>query len=312
MPYAENKQNMRHAPRFVEYVDIFSGADITPSAGSKDNIMLFDTFADTNPLEPLRYVPSTKIYQSISYYVLEGEIIYEINGKDVTLTKNTVLNVMPENTIEVKEVSPDIQYFMVVTYPKVSNQIFKEIGLTYSNARLSFQYFATPVNGQQMQDFFRIYNDIKRDMLGPDYEFKAEYIHSLLNAMMVKNINVHQYDPMPLEGNSNSRQYDVYCRFLSLLNKHAIEQRTVLFYAQQLNISSKYLSFVCTSYSKKNASAWIDEAVIQKAKALILVHHYSLIETSEALHFPTVSSFSRFFKRVVGMTPREFSLKESV
>ena len=312
MPYAENKQNMRHAPRFVEYVDIFSSADITPSAGSKDNIMLFDTFADTNPLEPLRYVPSTKIYQSISYYVLEGEIIYEINGKDVTLTKNTVLNVMPENTIEVKEVSPDIQYFMVVTYPKVSNQIFKEIGLTYSNARLSFQYFATPVNGQQMQDFFRIYNDIKRDMLGPDYEFKAEYIHSLLNAMMVKNINVHQYDPVPLEGNSNSRQYDVYCRFLSLLNKHAIEQRTVLFYAQQLNISSKYLSFVCTSYSKKNASAWIDEAVIQKAKALILVHHYSLIETSEALHFPTVSSFSRFFKRVVGMTPREFSLKESV
>jgi AraC-like DNA-binding protein len=312
MPYAEYKQNMRHAPRFVEYVDIFSSEDITPSAGSKDNIMLFDTFAETNPLEPLRHVPSTKIYQSISYYLLEGEITYEINGKDVTLTKNTVLNVMPENTLEVKDVSPDIQYFMVVTYPKVSNQIFKEVGLTYSNARLSLQYFATPVNGQQMQDFFRIYNDIKRDMQGPDYEFKAEYIRSLLNGMMVKNINIHQYDPVPLEGNSNSRQYDVYCRFLALLNKHAIEHRTVLFYANQLNISSKYLSFVCTSYSKKNASAWIDDAVIQKAKAMILVHHYSLIETSEALHFPTVSSFSRFFKRVVGMTPREFSQKEAV
>ena len=94
---------------------------------------------------------------------------------------------------------------------------------------------------------------------------------------------------------------------ICLLNKHAIQQRTVQYYAECLGISSKYLSFVCTSYSKKNASAWIDEAVIQKAKAMILVHHYSLGETSEALHFPTVSSFSRYFKRVTGITPKDFA-----
>ena len=227
------------------------------------------------------------------------------------MTRSTLVNVLPENILKATYISPDIRYFMIVTYPKVSNQIFKEIGLTYSNARLSLQHFITPINMQQMQDFLRIYTDIKRDLCGPDYEFKEEFIRCLLNGLMVKNINTHQYDPLPLEGNSNSRQYDVYCHFLSLLNKYAIEHRTVQFYAETLGISSKYLSFVCTCYSKKNASAWIDEAVIQKAKAMILVHHYSLGETSEALHFPTVSSFSRFFKRVTGDTPREFLRKES-
>ena len=84
----------------------------------------------------------------------------------------------------------------------------------------------------------------------------------------------------------------------------------MLFYANTLGISSKYLSFVCTCYSRRNASAWIDEAVIQKAKAMILVHHYSLSETSDALHFPTVSSFSRFFKRVTNETPKMYLQKE--
>ncbi|MBO7568829.1 MAG: AraC family transcriptional regulator [Bacteroidaceae bacterium] len=293
--------------RYVEYVDIFSGEGIVPSAGIKDSLLLFDTFNGTNPLSQLHYTAPTKIYQTLNIYLIEGECSIEINGKEETVKKNTLVTVMPENTLKIRFSSPDVQYFMVLSYPKLSNQIFQEIGLTYSNVRLSLHHFISSLSAKQKQEVFDIYKEIKRDILGPDYKFKEAYIHSLLNVLEVRNIGIHKYNPVPLEGDSNSRQYDVYCRFLSLLNKHAIEHRTVQFYAQALNISSKYLSFVCTSYSKKNASSWIDEAVIQKAKAMILVHHYSLSETCEILHFPTVSSFSRFFKRVTGITPKEFA-----
>lgn len=309
MSYSSSSQPMRNAPRFVEYVDIFSREDIIPSAGIKDNLLLFDTFNNINPLEQLNNAAPTKIYQRVSFYMIEGECIFEINGKQTTISSNTAVAIMPENTLKIKFVSQSVQYYMVVTYPKVSNQIFRETGFTYSNARLSLRHFISPMNTQQMRDTLRIYTDIKRDILGPDYEFKNEYLRCLLNALMVKNINIYQFEPTPLEGDSNSRQYDVYCKFLSLLNKYAIEHRTVQFYAKTLDISSKYLSFVCTSYSKKNASSWIDEAVVQKAKAMMLVHHYSLFETSEALHFSTVSSFSRYFKRVTGQTPKEFVKK---
>lgn len=306
MSYKSNDPTMRHTPRFVEYVDIFSREDIIPAAGMKDNIFLIDTFGGFNPLESLKDTPPTKIYQSVSYYLMEGEIVFDINGKEETVTRGTLVSVMPENIIKATRVSPIIRYFMIVTYPKLANQIYKEVGLTYSNARMSNQYFITSLTFEQMQEMLRLYNEIKREMLGPDYEFKAEYIRCLLNALMVKNINIHKYEPLPLVGNSASRQYDVYCRFLSLLNKHATEQRAVRFYADTLGISSKYLSFVCICYSKKNASAWIDDAVIQKAKAMLLVHHYSQQETTDALHFPTMSSFCRFFKRITGCTPREF------
>ena len=295
-----------HNTRFVEYVDIFSREDIIPSAGIKDILLLFDTFNETNPLEQLNDATPTKIYQRISFFLIEGECVFEINGMQTTVSKNTAVAIMPENTLKIKFTSPNIQYFMLVTYPKMSNQIFQETGFTYSNAHLSLRHFITPINVQQLRDTLRIYTDLKHDILGPDYELKNEFIRCLLNGLMVKNINIHKYFPMPLEGDSNSRQYDVYRKFLSLLNKYAIEHRTVQFYANTLNISSKYLSFVCTSYSKKNASSWIDEAVIQKAQAMMLVHHYSLSETCEALHFSTISSFSRYFKRVTGLTPKEF------
>ncbi len=300
-------QPMSRNTRYVEYVDIFSQEGIVPSAGIKDNILLFDTFDGANPLKKLHYANPTKIYQTINIYLIEGECSIEINGKEEIVKKDTLVTVMPENTLKIRFNSPNVQFFIVVLYPKLSSQIYQEIGLTYSNVRLSLHHFISALSTKQKQEVFDIYNEIKHDILAPDYEFKEAYIHSLLNVLEVRNINIHQYNPIPLEGDSNSRQYDVYCRFISLLNKHAIEHRTVQFYAQTLNISSKYLSFVCTSYSKKNASAWIDEAVIQKAKALIIVHHYSLSETSDILHFPTVSSFSRFFKRVVGITPKEFA-----
>ena len=47
---------------YVEYTDIFSREDIIPSAGIKDNLLLFDTFNGINPLEQLSNAISTKIY----------------------------------------------------------------------------------------------------------------------------------------------------------------------------------------------------------------------------------------------------------
>lgn len=307
MSYSASNLTDNQKNRYVEYVDIFSRADVLPSASIKDTLLLFDTFDGTNPLAFLHDSTTTnKLYQKICIYVTSGEYVIEINGKDTTVHACSMITIMPENITKTKSTSPDFNYFMMVVYPKLANLVYSDIGITYSNARMSLRHFISPMSTTQMQRAMQLYKDIKHDILSPDYEYKLAYIRALLNAMTIEGINVHQFNPMPLQGNSNSRQYDVYCRFLSLLNKHSIEHRSVQHYAEALGISSKYLSFVCVSYSNRNASTWIDDSVIQKAKALMVVHHYSFSEASEILHFPTVSSFNRFFKRVTGITPKMF------
>jgi len=295
-----------HNTGYIEYVDVFTKKEIQPSAGIPNFMLLFDTFEGRNPLESLYASDSQKMYQKINLYVRKGECLLEVNGNEAAVNANTLITIMPKSITRPKHISHDIEYFMLVIYPKLSNMTYNDLGITYSNAQMSLRHFIAPVSPDHMQRALNIYNEIKRDILAPPYEFQGIYLRSMLNALYVENINIHQYNPMPLTGTNHSRQYDVYCRFLAALNKHSIEHRSVQFYADLLGISSKYLSFVSISYSNRNASGWIDLSVIQKAKAFMVVHHYSLSETSEMLHFPTVSSFSRFFKRVTGMTPKTF------
>ena len=292
--------------RYVEYVDVFSQPNVVPTACVKNHLILFDSFSGNNPFNEIFYEIPNKIYQNLYIYITKGEMTISINNQDTELKSGDSIIIMPENIIRIKNMSTGIKYFMFVIYPKLASEIFNDIGLTYSSARLSLHHFTAQLDNEQMQRVLNIYDEIRHDLITFDYEYKALYIRSMLDILLVENINTHKIEAMPLEGDSNSRQYDVYCKFIALLNKHAVEQRSVQYYANTLGISSKYLSYVCISYSNKNASTWIDEAVIQKAKALILVHHYTLSETSEILHFSSISSFSRFFTRVMGMTPKNF------
>ena len=292
--------------RYVEYVDVFSQPNVVPTACVKNHLILFDSFSGNNPFNEIFYEIPNKMYQNLYIYITKGEMTISINNQDTELKSGDSIIIMPENIIRIKNMSTGIKYFMFVIYPKLASEIFNDIGLTYSSARLSLHHFTAQLDNEQMQRVLNIYDEIRHDLITFDYEYKALYIRSMLDILLVENINTHKIEAMPLEGDSNSRQYDVYCKFIALLNKHAVEQRSVQDYANALGISSKYLSYVCISYSNKNASTWIDEAVIQKAKALILVHHYTLSETSEILHFSSISSFSRFFTRVMGMTPKNF------
>ena len=292
--------------RYVEYVDVFSQPNVVPTACVKNHLILIDSFSGNNHFNEIFYEIPNKMYQNLYIYITKGEMSISINNQDTELKSGDSIIIMPENIIRIKNMSTGIKYFMFVIYPKLASEIFNDIGLTYSSARLSLHHFTAQLDNEQMQRVLNIYDEIRHDLITFDYEYKALYIRSMLDILLVENINTHKIEAMPLEGDSNSRQYDVYCKFIALLNKHAVEQRSVQYYANTLGISSKYLSYVCISYSNKNASTWIDEAVIQKAKALILVHHYTLSETSEILHFSSISSFSRFFTRVMGMTPKNF------
>ena len=103
-----------------------------------------------------------------------------------------------------------------------------------------------------------------------------------------------------------SRQSIQFRNFIELLNEHSIREREVQFYAKKLGITPKYLSALCIAYSGKNASTWIDEYVIVRAKELLREQRYSVREVGEILNFPSQSFFGRYFKRNMGISPKVF------
>ena len=222
--------------RYVEYVDVFSQPNVVPTACVKNHLILFDSFSGNNPFNEIFYEIPNKMYQNLYIYITKGEMTISINNQDTELKSGDSIIIMPENIIRIKNMSTGIKYFMFVIYPKLASEIFNDIGLTYSSARLSLHHFTAQLDNEQMQRVLNIYDEIRHDLITFDYEYKALYIRSMLDILLVENINTHKIEAMPLEGDSNSRQYDVYCKFIALLNKHAVEQRSVQYYANTLGV----------------------------------------------------------------------------
>lgn len=58
----------------------------------------------------------------------------------------------------------------------------------------------------------------------------------------------------------------------------------------------------------RTAADWIDSCVITEAGNMLRYSDMSIKEIVGGLHFPDQSSFTKFFKRKTGQTPRQYSV----
>lgn len=95
-------------------------------------------------------------------------------------------------------------------------------------------------------------------------------------------------------------------KFMEKVHEHYQKERKVSFYAKELCITSGYLSTIVANITGKTASDWIEEFVSLEAKALLKSTNMTIQQISDALNFPSQSFFGKFFKRIVGMSPKEY------
>lgn len=81
---------------------------------------------------------------------------------------------------------------------------------------------------------------------------------------------------------------------------------TVQFFADALNVSPAYLSDMLRTLTGQNTQQHIHQALIDKAKRLLLSTSLSVNETAFQLGFAYPQYFSRLFKKKTGLTPAEF------
>lgn len=87
---------------------------------------------------------------------------------------------------------------------------------------------------------------------------------------------------------------------------HVNERLTLGHVANKMGISQGYLSSIFKKQSGSNFSDYVSEIKIEKSKEYIATHQYMIYEVSDKLGFDNAYYFSKVFKKVTGMTPREF------
>lgn len=283
----------------------------SPKCGIEDYILMYDNFNGEDSLKKM-YNSSTplKLREMIIMLVTDGNVGLNINQKDLTLHQGSCVCMMPESIIKFGVPSNNFKYLLYVMYQGIINDVLTDIGISYNMLTMSHDFYHEKCDDNFFSYRTDIYNELKEELLRDPYKYQKLFVRSYANIIMINNITLFNQQFKP-QGNTVSQQDNLYRSFISLLNKHCIRERAVQFYAEQLGITPKYLSAVSLQYSGKNASMWISEFVVEKAKNLLREQQYTIKEVSEILNFKSQGFFGRYFKRVSGMSPKTFITKNT-
>ena len=98
----------------------------------------------------------------------------------------------------------------------------------------------------------------------------------------------------------------IVAKFMGHLDADFTEHRKLDFYADLLSVSPKYLSRVLRRYTGKSFSEWLDRKTMAEAKSELVDTELSVAQISENLGFADTPSFSRYFKRIEGVSPIQY------
>ena len=114
---------------------------------------------------------------------------------------------------------------------------------------------------------------------------------------------VNQVETTPVQ---KDRSSDYFKQLVNLLRENYRTERSVEFYANEMNLTPKHLSRVVRTYSGKSVHQWIDDFVVLEIKNLLKYSDMSIQQISYELNFPNPSFMGQYFKRITGKTPGEY------
>lgn len=94
--------------------------------------------------------------------------------------------------------------------------------------------------------------------------------------------------------------------FFDLLQVNFKNEHNLSFYAGRLSISEKYLYVTVMSATGKGPRYWIDYYLIVEAKKLLSDRDLTVQQVADQLQFSSLSSFSKYFSRLTGVSPSKF------
>ena len=238
--------------------------------------------------------------------VQEGEAKVEINYSVYHVRQNSVVMLSPLDIVNIKECSANFaSWGLVMPVQLFTNEILNRNFDFYERLRVQPVVSFFGAEWDIVQGVFDVLVKMK-DCL--DYE---QFEASVIGAMrMLYQMFVHQYkkhEGVAIKGMGyESRKNSLFRKFVKVLVASHHKSREVLFYANELGVSSGYLNEVSNEVSGYSAKEIIDSAVSAKLKYELCYTDKSVQELADEYNFPSQSYFSRYYKRLTGLSPSEY------
>lgn len=108
-----------------------------------------------------------------------------------------------------------------------------------------------------------------------------------------------------------SQKLEIFGRLISLIGQFYNRERSVIFYADRLCLSPKYLSSLVKSVCGYTVQQLVFKALVRRSIFLINSTNKNIQEIAAELGFPNASAFGTFFKKQTGLSPRHYKRADS-
>ncbi len=111
---------------------------------------------------------------------------------------------------------------------------------------------------------------------------------------------------VPKTSDLQGRSSELYNDFMRAVNEHYRSNRDVHFYADKLNVSSRYLAQVTRRMSGLTPKNIIDEHLIHEIERQLKFSGKTIQEIAYSLGFSSQAHFTKFFKKLRGTSPTNY------
>ena len=262
----------------------------------------------------------------------KGKAMLNVNYKDWELYEGAVITLFPNDVVELK-VDGDFKS------PQTENGDFKSPQTENGDCKSpqtanSFQaeilkYNPSLLREASLQLEQTVYSSLREDRCRQDTPVVTNIINGMFSLLKVYFdqsectcisqlvlcqlkaffIGFHEYlqrNPQYRPDEVKSyRVRELFNRFMMLLERDYKISRDVNYYAEQMNISSKYLTNIVNQVTGHTPKTIIDQYVILQLKMHLKRTTQSIKEMAWEFHFADVSFFCRYFKKHTGLTPQQ-------
>ena len=232
----------------------------------------------------------------------QGSAEVSINMKRYKIKAPAMVVMLAEQVLQLHESSDDLKCTCLVMSARFYDDLFNNIGKTTS---LYNSVYHNPVLQLDDTDEYVLstYLKMTKNLISyKDNSFRLEAIKHLTLTIFFGYM--HQMHPG--KNDTNGYSNNIVSEFMILLKENFKQERECSFYADLLCVTPKYLSTLVKEKTGKTVHEWIDEYISVESKALLRSTKMTIEQISDSLSFSSQDNFSKFFKRVVGISPTEY------
>ena len=262
----------------------------------------------------------------------KGKARLNVNYKDWELYEGAVITLFPNDVVELK-VDGDFKSPQTENgdckSPETENGDCKSPQTANSFQAEILKYNPSLLREASLQLEQTVYSSLRKDRCRQDTPVVTNIINGMFGLLKVYFdqsectcisqlvlcqlkaffIGFHEYlqrNPQYRPDEVKSyRVRELFNRFMMLLEKDYKISRDVNYYAEKMNISSKYLTNIVNQVTGHTPKTIIDQYVILQLKMHLKRTTQSIKEMAWEFHFADVSFFCRYFKKHTGLTPQQ-------